>query len=495
MVKTIPKLFEIKGACKRYSGVQALDKVDFDLDVGEVHCLVGENGAGKSTLIKVIAGVITPDAGEIRVDGKKICFTSPLDSQGAGINVVHQEFALCAELSIAENIFLGHWKRRGSFIDWDEMNRHAETAIATLGMSHDVRIPVRELSPIERRLVGIARAVAFDAEVFIFDEPTAALSTRDKNLLFATIHRLRCQGKGIIYISHNLEEIFEIGDRVTVLRDGHLIRTLLIRETGPEQVIEDMIGRDMHQLYPDRGVLHPGNTLLEIEGLSCLGVFQEVSFTVREGEILGIAGLVGSGRTELLNSIYGVDPFDDGEIRWRGAKAEIASPADAIRHGIGFVTEDRLMEGLAQQFTVKENISMASLRAISRGGVLIERREADLAEQYIGRLNIDASGAYEMVAHLSGGNQQKVVLAKWLSRSCDLLMFDEPTKGVDVGAREQIYELIFQLARSGKGIILVSSEFPELIALSDRIVILKQGQLVGEVNRGESSHEKLMSMV
>jgi ABC-type sugar transport system ATPase subunit len=492
---TSTKLLELKGISKCFASVQALDRVDFDLDAGEVHCLVGENGAGKSTLIKVVASVVIADTGTIYFAGDEMKFSSPLDSQNAGINVVHQELALCPEFSIAENIFLGHWELKGPFINWPETRRHAADAIRMLGMSHDVMKPVRELSSIDRRLIGIARAVAFDAKVFIFDEPTAALSNRGKDQLFETIQKLKDQGKGIIYISHHLDEIFEIGDRVTILRDGKLICSVPLIETNHDEVIQNMIGRDIQHLYPDRGVSNPGETLFEVDRLSRSGVFQNVSFQLKKGEILGIAGLVGSGRTELLNSIFGVDPYDHGEIRWKGEKVEFASPSDAISCGIGFVTEDRLTEGLVLQFKVKENISMSSLQAICRAGFLVERREVDLAEEYIDKLNIDAGSAYETVSHLSGGNQQKVVLAKWLARDCDLLMFDEPTKGVDVGAREQIYELLFQLARSGKAIIIVSSEFPELEALSDRIVILKRGVLSGELGRDEASHEKLLSMV
>ncbi len=483
----------MEGISKSYPGVRALDGVSFDVRPGEVHALVGENGAGKSTLMKILAGAEHGDAGKILICGKPAVVDSPQRAMDLGIAIIYQEFNLVPQLSVAENIFLGREPRAKvpGFVNFGAMRASASELMQRLGVSLDVRRPVSELSVAQQQMVEIAKAISQKARVIAMDEPSATLTDHELANLFTLIQQLKSQGVGIVYISHRLEEIFQIADRVTVLRDGQWIGTRPVSEVDRESLIRMMVGRELTETFPRR-VVAPGEEMLRVEHLTRRGVLEDISFSVRKGEVLGLAGLVGAGRTELARAIFGADPIDSGTLTLEGRRVRISSPQEAIRKGIGLVTEDRKQLGLVLGMAVRENITLPSLRLLSRLGFIRRGRERQVSEQFTRDLSIKTPSIEQQVNNLSGGNQQKVVLAKWLFSQSRVLIFDEPTRGIDVGAKTEIYQLMNELAERGVAIIMISSELPEVLGMSDRILVMHEGRLAGEVPREEATQERIM---
>jgi rhamnose transport system ATP-binding protein len=491
--RDIPVLQAV-GLQKTFVEIHAVDGIDFDVRAGEVHAIVGENGAGKSTLIKMLAGVFAPDGGEIRIGGEPAALQDVADAQDRGIAVIYQERAVVPELTVAQNIMLGHepTQRLPGVIDRNELRRRAERIWSLLGSPAALDAPARELAQSVQQVVDIARALSFAARVVIMDEPTAALTQEETRRLFGIVRELRQRGAAIVYISHDLEEIFAIADRVTVLRDGRLVRTLPVAEVTRPALIRMMIGRDIEEaaLREAGGEVRP---VLAVAGLRRAGVLDGINLEVRAGEILGVAGLVGSGRTELLRAIFGADRIDDGDMRLDGERYAPRSPSEAIAAGLGFVPEDRKTEGLVPAFTIAENLSLPNYDLVAAARFWLNAaREDRLATRLVGDFRIEPPVPRWRSNHLSGGNQQKVVLAKWLARSPKLLLVDEPTHGVDVGAREEIYRAIEQLARSGTAVIVVSSYLPEVLRISDRILVMRNGRIALQVDRAGASEEMLL---
>lgn len=485
------ELLTLEHISKRFPGVQALSDVRFDVRAGEVHALLGENGAGKSTLIKIISGVHAPDAGTLMMDGKPVQFNGPRDAQKAGIATIFQELSLYPELTVAENIFMGHHPRRwgGLVVDWGAMNARARDILDSLDIRDlDVTTKVGLLNVGNRQRVEIAKALSLNARVLIMDEPTAALTEADVERLFGIVRLLRQRGVGIVYISHRLQEVFELADRVTVLRDGQYIGTRPVNEMTEAGLIEMMVGREIKELFPkvQAGI---GEVVLEVTDLRCEPHTRGVSFAVRAGEILGISGLVGSGRSETAQTLFGIRPAAGGTIKVGGQAVRIQSPADAIRHGIAYVPEDRGTQGLVRPMTLRENASMVILRQLSRASFIDRDGERALAQQSIERFDIRATGGEQIVGKLSGGNQQKVVVSKWLASNPRVLIVDEPTRGVDVGAKAEIHRLLSQLASQGLAIIMISSELPEVLGMSDRVLVMREGRIAAEFSIAQATPE------
>ncbi len=490
-------LLSVKGLTKHFPGVTALNQVNFELEKGEVHALVGENGAGKSTLIKILAGVYAPDAGEIYLRGERFSPKNPKESLDQGISVIHQELQLVPQLNAVENIFLGRHpvRNRLGFVDWKEMRRAAEDLLAKLGISFDLDVPVGRLSVALQQMVAIAKALSYDSDILIMDEPTSTLTDEEIENLFDLIRTLKSVGVSIIYVSHRLNELKEIADRVTVLRDGQYIGTFGIDEVTIDEIIHMMVGRNIEDKYP-RVRTEPGRELLRVEGLKSGRRVQNVSFSVRAGEILGIAGLVGAGRTETARAIVGADAKEAGTVYVHGREVKINSPVDAVNCGIGLIPEDRKYQGLVLEMSVKGNATLPILSDLcSRWGFIDRPGEIDEVERLVRTLDIRTPTIDRKVEDLSGGNQQKVVLAKWFAKRCDVLIFDEPTRGVDVGAKIEIYNLMNELTRQGKAIIMISSEMPEVIGMSDRIIVMHDGYVVGELTAEEATQEKILSLI
>lgn len=486
----------IKGVHKRFPGVHALKGVDFEVRAGEVHALLGENGAGKSTLIKTISGIYAPDEGTLVWEGKPLVLGSPRDAQARGIDTIHQELSLYPELSVAENIFLGHAPRRGwgplSVINWDAMARRAREVLAELEvLDLDVKRKVGTLNVGNRQRVEIAKALSKGAKLLIMDEPTAALTESDVASLFKIVRLLRERGVGIIYISHKLSEVFDLADRVSVLRDGAYIGTREVAEVSEADLIKMMVGRTIDQLFPKQPA-KIGKVVLEVRNLTCEPYTRDVSFTVRAGEIVGLAGLVGAGRSETAQVIFGILPAQSGEVLIDGERVRVKEPAQAVAKGIAYVPEDRGTQGLIKEMTVRENLSMAVLRAYSRGSFIKRSDEEKLAAQAIEQFGIRAYGPEQIVNNLSGGNQQKVVVGKWLAANPKLLIIDEPTRGVDVGAKSEIHRLMSSLAAErGLAILMISSELPEILGMSDRVLVMRGGRIVAEVVREDATQETI----
>jgi rhamnose transport system ATP-binding protein len=479
---------------KAYAGVQALAGASLELRSGEVHALVGENGAGKSTFIKILTGAVQPDGGEIVVSGQTIGRQSPRAARAMGIAAIYQQPALFPELTVAENIAVG-WERAGlsGRIDWHERHRRASELLARVGARIDPDAEAGELSMPEQQLLEIARALGADARVLIFDEPTASLSEEDAHNLFQVIGQLRARGVAMIYISHRLEELPLIADRVTVLRDGRTLGTHDMSAVNREQLIQMMVGRDLSSVFPKR-VVPLGDTVLELRGVGCAAAgVHDVNLTVRAGEIVGLSGLVGAGRTELARTIFGLTPADTGEIRLRGRSVRIRSPADAIAHGIAYVPEDRRRHGVVLGMPVSENITLAALDTISRFGALNFRREQELATDYTRRLAVKTPSVRTLVAALSGGNQQKVALSRWLVTKPSILILDEPTQGIDVGAKAEVHALMMELLAEGIAVLMISSELPEILGMSDRIAVMHAGTIVGMLDRHEATQERILA--
>ncbi len=487
-------LLEMRGIVKSFPGVQALCGVNFSLKTGEVLALLGENGAGKSTLMKVLGGAFRADAGTIAIDGVAQHFASPQDSRRAGVAVIYQEFNLVPGLTACENIFLGQEPTRAGFVAQTQERRQAAELFQRLGVEVDLDAPCRRLTTAQQQLVEIAKALAFQARIIVMDEPSAALTSHEVGRLFAIIEELKRQGIGVVYISHRLDEIFTVADRVTVLRDGLNVGERPIAQVTRQELIELMVGRELSDEFPKRATTI-GPPRLEVTGLRRGRAVRDVSLSVRRGEIVALTGLVGAGRTETVRLIFGADPRDAGEIRLDGRLLAIRSPRDAIAAGIGLLTEDRKLQGLVLGHAVRENFGLPNLNWLSRGGFVKLRRERDEYARYVATLRIKASSAEQRAGTLSGGNQQKVVLAKWLARNCDVLIFDEPTRGIDVGAKYEIYLLMNELAAQGKAILMISSELPEVLGMADRILVLHEGRVTGEIaDARTATQEQIMKL-
>jgi ribose transport system ATP-binding protein len=485
----------MRGIVKQFPGVRALDGVDLDVRPGEVHCLLGQNGAGKSTLMKILAGAERASRGEILLDGNAVAIDSPQRAMDLGINIIYQEFNLVPHLSAAENIFLGR-EPTGPIPGWVNFRQvygESRRLMESLGMRLDVRSEVRTLSVAQQQMVEIAKATSRQSRLIVMDEPSATLTDHELANLFALIRSLRERGVSVIYISHRLEEIFEIADRVTVFRDGHHIATRPIAELDRDEIIRMMVGRELKESIPKQ-TAPVGEVALEVRGLTRAGAFQDISLTVRKGEVVGLGGLVGAGRTEVARAIFGADRVDAGEVLLGGRPVQIHSPRDAIRLGIGLVPEDRKQLGLVLGMAVRENVTLANLEAVASGGFIRPRQEREAAAKYIHDLMIRTPSGEQTVRNLSGGNQQKVVLAKWLFTDSRLLIFDEPTRGIDVGSKVEIYQLMNALTAKGVGILMISSELPELLGMSDRILVMHEGRLAGELPRAEATQERVMHL-
>ncbi len=487
-------ILELEHISKRFPGVQALTDARMDVRAGEVHALLGENGAGKSTLIKIISGVHKPDTGDLRMDGQRVVFNNPREAQAKGVATIYQELSLYPELTVAENIFMGHAPRGllGS-VDWRAMRRRAEEILLSLNITDlGVDDKIGTLTVGKRQRVEIAKALSFNARILIMDEPTAALTEADVQRLFGIVRLLRERGVGIVYISHRLEEVFTLADRVTVLRDGHYVDTKAVREVTSEQLISMMVGRTIDNLFPKLPA-QIGEPVLEVRNLWRKPLCKGVNLTLRAGEIVGLAGLVGSGRSEFAQTVFGFTPAQSGDILINGKRLDIRNPGEAMRHGIAYVPEDRGTQGLIRQMRLRENVSLAVLRSVSHSGFIDNRAEHELADKSIGSLQIRAFSGEQVVNKLSGGNQQKVVVAKWLAAKPKILIMDEPTRGVDVGAKAEIHRLISELAQQGIGVLMISSELPEVLGMSDRIVVMREGEIVAEFSREEASQEKVVA--
>jgi rhamnose transport system ATP-binding protein len=488
-------LLELRGIHKHFDGVRAVDDVSFDVRAGEVHALLGENGAGKSTLVKVAVGYHQPNEGEILVGGEVRHFASTGEAEAAGIAMIPQELDQFPDLSVAEQLFVGRTRPRTFWggIDRKAMEATARHTLARMGVTLDVRAAVRNLSVANRQLVAIARALVDEARVVIMDEPTGALSEREAERLFTIVRELTTAGVGVVYISHRLEEIFAISDRITVLRDGEHIATRPTGTLDAEELVRLMVGRPLSELF-SRHPGKPGAPALEVRGLSLPGRFEDVAFTVHRGEVLGLAGLIGAGRTEVARAIFGVDKASEGEVVVHGEPVTIRRPSDAMARGIAYVPEERQSQGLVLDFPISANISLSSLSSMTRRGLVDRRQERELAERFAGALTIRGAALHKPVSSLSGGNQQKVVVSKALAREPEIILLDEPTRGIDVGAKSEIYELIDELAGQGKAVVLISSELIEILALSDRIVVMREGRVAGELTRDEATQETVMSL-
>ncbi|WP_088008561.1 sugar ABC transporter ATP-binding protein [Indiicoccus explosivorum] len=486
-------MITMKGISKSFSGNKVLDNVDFSLEKGEIHALMGENGAGKSTLMKILTGIYSRDSGTVTVKGKEVNFRAPREAEEAGIAVIHQELNILPDLSVTDNLFLGKERTAGptGILKTKEMREQTRSVLAELGLHVNPSQPARTLSVGQQQIVEIAKALSANAEVIIMDEPTAALTDREIATLFETIERLQKKGVSFVYISHRMEEIFSICDRITVLRDGEYVGTKRIADTSFEEIVQLMVGRELGERFPKRSA-DIGDVRLSVAGLSRKGCFRDVDFTVRQGEVVAIAGLMGAGRTEVAQSLFGYKKPDGGTIEFDGRPVKIDSPQAAKRLGIGYVTEDRKSEGLILDFTVEENISLTNYASISKNGVVSAPKERSLYEQMVERIGIRTSGPDQAVKSLSGGNQQKVVIAKWLGIAPKLLILDEPTRGVDIGAKKEIYSIINGLAEQGVSILMISSELPEVLGMADRVLVMHEGRLAADLPKAELTQELIM---
>jgi ABC-type sugar transport system ATPase subunit len=483
------------GVTKRFPGVVALDQVSFDIASGSCHALCGENGAGKSTLGKLLAGIYAPDAGQVVIGGQPVRFSSPTDALASGVAMVHQELAFCENLSVAENLCLGSLPTRRGFVSRAGMRRRAEAMLAPIDASLDVTRTVGSLTVGQQQLLQIASAIGQGALLIVFDEPTSSLSQHEAERLYAIIGRLREGGVTCIYVSHRLEEIFRLCDTITVLRDGRHVATRPTSEVDRAALVEMMIGRSVADYFPAHVKAEPGAELLRVAHLSSPAGFEDISFTLRAGEVLGCAGLVGAGRSEVASALFGLDPRSTGDVWIRGRRAPRASAAAAIALGIGLVPEDRKRQGLVLSMDVLNNATLSILPRLAKLGFITRAFEQQAASPYFSRLRVKTPRLDTLVAALSGGNQQKVVLTKWMAAECPVLILDEPTRGVDVGAKAEIHGLIDELAAAGNGIILISSEMPEVLNLSTRILVFRAGRIAGELTRGEATQDALMRLM
>lgn len=486
-------MIEMTGINKSFNGNAVLKDVQFNLKDGEIHALMGENGAGKSTLMKILSGIYIKDSGEIKVDGETVHFKSIKDAEKYGIVVIHQELNILPDLTVAENLFLGKEQTYGKLgiLKNKAMDKEATKLLDKLGLHVSPKTRAGDLSVGKQQIIEIAKAIASDAKYIVMDEPTAALTDREIKTLFKTIRELKEKGISFVYISHRMEEIFSICDRITILRDGQYIGERNISETNFDEIVAMMVGRQLGQRFPERKC-KIGDVKLEVRNFTIKDLFENISFQVRKGEVVGVAGLMGAGRTELVETIFGYRKAESGKILIDGKEVKIKSPFDAMKHNIGYVTEDRKTKGLVLDFSIQENVSLANLKKVSSSGVVNKGREQALVKKYIEQLKIRTSSPKQSVNSLSGGNQQKVVLAKWLGTEPEILILDEPTRGVDIGAKKEIYQIINNLAESGVAILMISSELPEIIGMADRVIVMHEGKLTGEVQKADMTQELIM---
>jgi ABC-type sugar transport system ATPase subunit len=484
-------ILKIKKISKSFQGVNALSDVSFDIKKGSIHALLGENGAGKSTLVKIISGIYKPDDGEINFDGNRVLFTKPREAKEAGIAVVHQEIKLVDFLSVAENIYLGEPFCKGIFVDFKRLYKESENLIKSLGLTMDVTMKVGDLSIAQQQITEICKALKNNAKLMIMDEPSATLTEHEMTILFRIIENLKHKGITIIYISHRLEEIFKIADNLTVLRDGRHIKTTEVASITKHELIKLMVGRELVEEYPKYRV-DIGESVLEVKNLTRGKRVFNADFYLRKGEILGISGLIGAGRTELMRAVLGIDKYQRGQITIFGKTEAFSSFKQAINHRMGFIPEDRKKQGLVLDMNVNDNIFIVYKKENKRKLFIEKKKEAKIANDYIEKLNIQTPGIYSQTVILSGGNQQKVVVAKWLNAESDIIIVDEPTRGIDVMAKTEIYKLMNKMVESGKSIIMISSEMPELIGMCDRIYVMHEGRIKGELQREQFSQEKIM---
>lgn len=485
---------EMRGIDKLFGSNQVLKQAGFTLESGEVHALMGENGAGKSTLMKILTGVYTKDAGTVLVDGKEVNYKNPQEAEKAGIVFIYQELNVMFDLTVEENLFMGK-EIHGKFGIYDKkaMQKKAQEALNILGVNISPKTVMAELSVGQQQMVEICKALMADAKVIIMDEPTAALTQSETVALFKVIESLRKKGVSMVYISHRMEEIFELCDRITVLRDGSYIGVKNIPETNMNEIVKMMIGREIGERYPSRNV-KIGKEVLKVKELTRKGTFHDVNFSVRAGEVLGVSGLMGAGRTEIMQAIFGNLSYESGTIEIDGKEVKISNPRQAMEHGIGFITEDRKTEGLMLDKSIRENISLCNLRRISKSSVISREAEKNMVAEAIKDLHIKCFGSYHECNNLSGGNQQKVVLAKWILTNPKILILDEPTRGVDIGAKKEIYSIINKLAAQGVAIIMVSSELPEVLGMSDNIMVVREGEVRGIISYEEANQERVMTL-
>ncbi|MEF2967448.1 sugar ABC transporter ATP-binding protein [Paenibacillus sp. M1] len=485
---------QMKGIHKAFGTNRVLAGVDFDLREGEVHALMGENGAGKSTLMNILTGLHARDEGTILIDGKETYFANPKEAERAGIAFIHQELNVWPDMTVLENLFIGReMSSRWGLLKAKEMRTLAKEQFKKLSVDIPLNAEAGQCSVGQQQMIEIAKVLLTDTKVIIMDEPTSALTEREIRKLFEVIESLKREGVSIVYISHRMEEIFEICDRITVMRDGRTVDTKEIPQTDFDEVVRKMVGRELTERYPARDP-QPGEVVLEVKHASRKGLFEDVSFQVRSGEIVGFSGLMGSGRTEIMRALFGLDPLEKGEINVFGKKAVIKKPADAVKLGIGFITEDRKDEGLVLDFSVRDNMVLPSLKSFTSKGLISSKAENAFVDALIKRLHIKTHSSETAAGNLSGGNQQKVVIAKWVGIGPKLLILDEPTRGVDVGAKREIYQLMNELTGHGVAIIMVSSELPEVLGMSDRIVVVHEGRITGELSKEEATQEKIMKL-
>ncbi|MFF7879462.1 sugar ABC transporter ATP-binding protein [Streptomyces sp. NPDC007896] len=490
------ELLRIEGIRKTFPGVVALDSVDFDLRRGEVHVLLGENGAGKSTLIKMLSGAYQPDSGRVLVDGEEVRIHGAQDSERLGIATIYQEFNLVPDLTVAENIFLGRQPRRYGLIDRKTMEAEAAELLERVGVSVSPRARVRELGIARLQMVEIAKALSLNARVLIMDEPTAVLTSEEVEKLFAIVRQLREDGVGIVFITHHLEEIAALGDRVTVIRDGKSVGQVPA-STTEDELVRLMVGRSIEQQYPRvraTGDDGSGTALLTVEGLTRDGVFHDVSFEVRAGEVVGIAGLVGAGRTEVVRAVFGADPYDKGAVKVAGSELRRHDVNAAMAAGIGLIPEDRKGQGLLLDASVEENLGLVTMRAATHGGLVDLKGQREAAARIAEQLGVRMAGLGQHVRTLSGGNQQKVVIGKWLLADTKVLILDEPTRGIDVGAKVEIYQLVNELTAAGAAVLMISSDLPEVLGMSDRVLVMAQGRIAGELSADEATQDSVMAL-
>ncbi len=486
---------EVRDIYKSFGKVDVLKGIHIQFFAGECHAVIGENGAGKSTLMKILAGAYTKDQGKVFLDGELLEVTSPFDARGKGIGIIYQELSLIPNLSAGENVFLGRLPKKAGHVDWKKIHEKAEQYFREVDLDIDSRIPIKKLTVAQQQLVEISRALSMECKVLILDEPTSSLTDKEIARLFALIRKLKKQGIAVIYISHKLEEVLAVCDRVTALKDGETTGTKPISEVTKEDMVSMMIGRSLNQYYPVRENAARDEILFEAKKLHAGKQVRNVSFQVHKGEILGMAGLVGAGRSETVRAIFGADKLESGELYLNGKRIYNRAPSTAIQNKIAFVTEDRRNEGLVMTMSVRGNTTLASFKTFTnRMHVMNGKKEREIAQSYIDKMRTRTAGMEQKVVHLSGGNQQKVVISKWLNTEAELYIFDEPTRGIDVGAKSEIYQLIAGLARDGKGIIVISSELPEVMGISDRIVVMHEGKIAGEIKKEDFSEKAIMTL-
>ncbi|MFC0274477.1 sugar ABC transporter ATP-binding protein [Metabacillus herbersteinensis] len=486
-------VLELRGITKEFPGVKALDNVHFKLKAGEIHALMGENGAGKSTFIKVITGVHSPNSGDMYLNSEKVQFDNPKDAQKMGIAAIYQHVTNYPDLSVTENIFMGHEKvQKGTKrLRWKDMHTEAKSILRDLGSSIDPKTEMGALSVAQQQIVEIAKAISTNAKIIIMDEPTAALTARESEELYKITERLRDQGASIIFISHRFEDMYRLASQVTVLRDSKYIGSWGVNEITNDKLIVAMVGREITQVFPNKKA-KIGEKLLEVNGLGKVGYYADISFTLHKGEILGLTGLVGAGRTEVCQSLFGITSYERGEVYLKGQKINLKDPKAAMNLGIGYLPEDRQLQGLVLDWGIGRNITLPALKELSSKGWLNNKKESSIAKKLAEKVNVKANSIFDLVSSLSGGNQQKVAVAKLLTADLDIIILDEPTKGVDVGAKSAIYEIINDLAAGGYGIIMISSEMPEILGMSDRIVVMREGRITRVLNKEDATQEVIL---